>query len=90
MWLYEWLKNRVQGGSSNGSVTYPWAGRSVISQRTHRAAKVYECVLCGAVISKGDNYARTTYVADGKLSEAIACRICEEDRNSALLKTGIS
>jgi len=90
MWWYDWLKNRVQGGDSSDSITYPWEGQSVISQRTHRAAKPYECVVCGAVISKGDNYARTTYVADRKLSEAIACRLCGEDRNFAHVKVGVS
>ena len=87
-WL-DWFKSRVPSGDSNGSVTYPWAGRNVISQRTHRAAKPYECVVCGAVISKGDNYARTAYVVDGKLSEAIACRVCEEDRDAAQVKAGV-
>ena len=91
MGWFDWVKSRVQGGDSNGAVftgTYPWAGQNVISRRNHRATKTYECIICGAVISKGDNYARTTYVADGKLSEAMACRICEEDRDSAQVKAG--
>jgi hypothetical protein len=90
MWWLSWFKNRIQGGSSNSIITYPWEGRSIISQRTHRAAKPYECVVCGAVISKGQQYARTTYVMDRKLIEATACRLCEEDRDSAHVKAGVS
>ena len=85
--MWEWLKNRFRGDSVNGSAVCPWDGYSVISQRTYHAVKPYECVVCGAVISRGDEYARTAYVADKKVTEAISCRPCGEEKKP--VKVGV-
>jgi uncharacterized Zn finger protein len=43
--------------------------------------------MCGAVISRGDEYARTAYVADKKVTEVISCRVCGEEKKP--VKVGV-
>ena len=87
--MLKWLRNRFQGDSANGEVVSPWNGHSIVAQRTHRAAKTYECVICGAVITKGDEYARITYVVEKKLTEAISCRLCDAERTPEDVEAGV-
>ena len=87
--MLKWLRNRFQGDSANGEVVSPWDGHSIVAWRTHRAAKTYECVICGAVITKGDEYARTTYVVERKLTEAVSCRSCGAARNPEEVEAGV-
>jgi hypothetical protein len=87
--MLKWLRNRFQGPSAQDSILCPWDGHSIVAQRTHRAAKTYECVICGAVITKGDEYARTTYVVEKKLTEAISCRLCGAERTPENVEAGV-
>jgi len=52
-------------------------GVALINTSKPFARKEYECMYCGKTIRRGEQYSRTDFSEDGKVSSAIVCLACD-------------